>query len=732
MATDLSTPSSSLVKVRWREPYASQGLNEKLNGLAPHGVIRGGRLVASALASRVTIQADPDTGDSIYSVINSNGQQMTFRQVGDVTLDLDVGGLPGTTAYIGLVINYTVGADTTVKWQGLSSAEVDADSTILCLGSADVPGVAALIPETDITSDRRTEAALNMSSGMRGWRQAIVNGSFEGPGLRISSTDLSRSFVGWWMGDTLSHGIWEILTPTSAPASQPRTGENSLLADGGGGGLSHAMYARCTRTIKVVPGQNLMASVWVRGDGVTLQDGASAKVGIRLTAYEDDGTVVTSPASWNGGFEIIEDGTVVTGTFSYIQLQGIVKVPASASHIRVELIVEDSSGFIGDISFDDFNLWLEVGSVETQYDLDADILSGDRMVSMVTVAPVLSALLTDPSDIADRALKFFCANNSLTGLEYEISDLREAATSWLLKLTRGRLRVGENVLSTAAEMAKARLESYHGDGTVGNGFTLLFQSTPYTTATRCPIRIYLTENTADGGTMINNILLFTWNARWDGTQWVRDVVGLNSQRIKIGVGDSTDEQGLVMQRYESSDASPWPETDWSSPGIDMFRAVMGSSVHPNQTIVEPRDGRVWFSNVTVGHPGSNPLFSETPFGNALYAKNIVKAWITYSWIAAVGTVNEGFNLDEAAVPGASLSFSFGYPMADTEYAVVFGAEEEIANSWVLPFWANKTTGGFEVRFLEADTSGGAAVVTEKNASAMSGAIDIVVLARQTS
>jgi len=108
MSTDLSNPSNTLAKVRWHEQYVSEGINKKLNGVIPSGVVRGGRLVASLVNMTVTIQADPDTNDSIYSHIDANGHQVTFRQIGDVSLDLTA--VASTTVFICLHVDYVISA----------------------------------------------------------------------------------------------------------------------------------------------------------------------------------------------------------------------------------------------------------------------------------------------------------------------------------------------------------------------------------------------------------------------------------------------------------------------------------------------------------------------------------------------------------------------------------------------------------------------------------------------
>ena len=60
----LNAISNATVKVRWKEPYASEGLNRKVAVVIPAGVYRGLKLGVSASALSVDLQVDA-AGDHV-------------------------------------------------------------------------------------------------------------------------------------------------------------------------------------------------------------------------------------------------------------------------------------------------------------------------------------------------------------------------------------------------------------------------------------------------------------------------------------------------------------------------------------------------------------------------------------------------------------------------------------------------------------------------------------------
>lgn len=682
MAEDLATPSNTLVKVRWKEPYVSEGLNKKLNGLIPSGVIRGGRLTTSLLASHVTVAADPETNDSIYSFIDANGHQLTFRQQADVSLDLDIGTLPGTTAYIGLEIVYTTSAATSVKWRGFTAAEVAADPTLVILGSVVVPAVAAIIPTTDILYDVRKDAGFNLSAGMRDWRQVVKNSSFEGRAISVSDTTQAeqREFA-YWEFINGPNGNWRVLSPGSGPASQPHTGDNNLIANGAGAGL-HVMTAEPLGAFRVTPGQTVKTSVWVRGDSVNLVSGASAIVGISIAAYEWNGTDVSDPAPWNSGtIYFTEDGTVVNGTFDYFEISGSFKVPANAAFIRAQLIVSESTQFDGDIGFDDFQIWLEPGRVHLPDDRRVDLYEPEIVTPGIAVIPRLNqdGIGENPSSLMQRALRLLCSDANTASLEHEWRMISDSVVSWVMAMPQGKLHIGSELAGSAFNAAtRERLKTwfYNVDG----HYTLQWEMDgDGGVSTRGKIRIYAAHGAGVSGNQM--ALCITHNAAWDSTLnagaggWVRDVFG-SSYRFDFGQGD------LYYYGYSQTDPDGWPDTDWDSPGLECLNL---------DTNLSAGEADLYLPG---GTDDCNYRFRSPRYGNYLYFNGSALLPTTNGTVPLSPDWARLFNTEaypKVSGGGSALMLDLGAHLKDGDY---------IEDMWIWSEFASGTQFSWELREIE--------------------------------
>ena len=712
MAEDLNTPSNTLVKVRWQEPYASEGMNKKLNGLVPHGVIRGGRLGTSALNSTVVVEADDDTGDSIYSVVDSNGHQLTFQQTGNISLDLDTGTLPGTTAYIGLEITYSTGAATVVKWRGYSAAEIDADPDICCLGSVVVPAVAAVIPAADIGGDRRTDGGLNLSSGMRDWQQLVKNPSFEGHEISVSGFSVSEEFP-YWTLEPGGNGTWHVLTPSSTPTADPRVGQNNLAFEGAGAGaeLGYAYYDRTTR---VAPGQMVRASVWVRGDSVTMGSGASAKVGIEFKIYDWDGTTLST-------VEIIEDGSTITGTFDYIQIAETLKMPADAAFIGYSLFIDDATSVTGTIGFDDFRVWVEPGPVGSLYDQETDVIGPELNTTKMVVSPYLGLSgVTDPSVLAERSLSLLCGSAGATTLRFDLDTVKAAVTSWLLRLSKGGIQIGNSLVSTAAEGIVARL-STNIPVAANARYMLLWEMTNL--GSPVDIRLYATDQTDITnplvGTRVAEAFVVTMNAEWNGSQWQYDTSSA-AQRFEFGVN------GLYFSQKESGGTSPWDDSDWedNTEAYRYFGVQRGADGVARLTAND-----AYFQILGTGTSGgSNPTAGASVLKNTLYAKTMLKGWRTFNLAAGVASGGDGVNINLGTV-ATDMTLTFNQGMANQLYCVVSGIVGSSTAGYYVPVAKNIQLASFDLQFFEV-LANPTNTITFKSATAVNGSFAVAVYGRQ--
>jgi hypothetical protein len=155
----------------------------------------------------------------------------------------------------------------------------------------------------------------------------------------------------------------------------------------------------------------------------------------------------------------------------------------------------------------------------------------------------------------------------------------------------------------------------------------------------------------------------TNNADWNGTTWDSDT-GTGAIPTRVVQGELFDVQLGQFGNFN--------EGDWQS------RFSVRADGSSTTTDVDLRDGRIQMTNATAA---TNPAPATTPDINALYAKNIPKAWgkITIDSSGNITSV-DGFNVNTPPNPGASpnVSVTFATAMANTGYCVVTG--DSIVNS----------------------------------------------------
>ena len=122
---DLQTSSIALakIKVRWTEPYASEGVNRQLSAI-PRGIFRGGLILANSPADK-TFKIAVDDGSGLFEdtcfiyADKANGFALAVLDQSDVSLDMSaefsgVGGtIPGNvTWYVWADVDYSTGVPT--------------------------------------------------------------------------------------------------------------------------------------------------------------------------------------------------------------------------------------------------------------------------------------------------------------------------------------------------------------------------------------------------------------------------------------------------------------------------------------------------------------------------------------------------------------------------------------------------------------------------------------------
>jgi len=647
MATTLATPSNSLVKMRWEEPYVSDGLNAKLNGIVPAGVVRGGRLATGGVAFNLTIVADPESGDSVYSYINAQGRQITFRQIGDVTLDLTA--VASTTVFIGLEVLYVISSATAVAWKAYSQAEIDADPTIVVLGKVVVPA-GGPIPAANVTPAERREAWEKVSPATREWRQFAQNGSFDvakAGALPVYGSD-DDTLPGW---DT-NTGIVATGVSWSIAQTAARTGLNELRLTLTGAATQVAQLYQAGHG-RVRSGDLIKVSVWIRSSVVAPGPGAGGHLGLLVAFYSENYGFVSSVE--------VDDLTII-GTTGYTEVSRIIEAPANAAFVEVAInFDDDAQSSTGSYYFDDFRVWIQKGWADDE-DVDANeaFLSDLKGYSLdIVEQPPIASI----SNFINRMFRVRSDGVS-SGVHRLLASCRDATTPHRLEMLHGGLKLdrlienlGADLIGTAANASLARVEApFPLDATAE--YTLVLDLSNASAAYN--VRVYVAEQ----GRGSKPQLVITTNAYWDGSQWVRDSAGV-SMRYQFDAGSFS-----VFTRL-SSGASPWSDADWDDGGTDSETLwTLGQFFGDSQYAVgNIADGFLaWSPAGAVANPAANWAFLQA---NALHAKNVVKSWGYFTVVGGVPTLVEGHNVASLSVTvGGLLDVNFQVVMASGDYATV--------------------------------------------------------------
>jgi hypothetical protein len=327
--------------MRFREPYVSEGLNKKLYGPVPSGIVEGGDLTTSLVPMTVEIQPDSVSGDSVYTVSDASGHQLTIRQTGTVQLLLTgVGGTP-TTVYIGLSITYSVGADTVVEWRAYSLAEVQALSDKVAIVGCVLVPVSGIIPAANVTPDLRTDAWQDRSTGMRDWRQITVSGDVDLP----TPGKASDRWFPYWLTNatgatTVEHDSTYKRSMTHSFKFGGNSGTAAVLPSAGNGGNSPLYPVRAGQRI-FYSFYGLTKNTWVHGSQIIFfnfmdEPNSGASLTLKSRAFATSADDVWT--KFTGMVEAPHDGWMIWGISS---------------------IVDGAN--TGNLYLDDIRVWLEAG-----------------------------------------------------------------------------------------------------------------------------------------------------------------------------------------------------------------------------------------------------------------------------------------------------------------------------------------------------------------------------------
>jgi hypothetical protein len=519
----------SKIKMKWKEVYVSEGLNRKVIPAMPKGIYRGLRLIQNISSPRqVEVAASPDgTHNAIHE--SATGFSTTYHDVtgASTILDLSSASLDNQETIIALSVNYTIGADTTANWIAYPIADWNAltdeqRAEKIVVGTVNVPAPATNITTSMITPNRRTVSWENEAGGKVPWSTLIRNGGFE----HGVTGELTRYAISDWDKGTIhTNGEFRLGTTTV------RSGSKSLEFNKTATAASFDAITQ-SHEIPVTPGMLVKITCWIK----------------QLIAETGGGTWITigwgdQDSSLSSNTDIFIGSTSVDASFR--KIEETVEVPAGSSILKgfgiATNIVTASTGVA--FAIDDVQVYLEPGSPQViPGALDARL--SHKLVTSVVFED------SDSYQIGQIAALMRFTQLTPTGEGSLVVERRDQVAGSLppaLSLAGRVSGLGANLLNSEANALKARITA--GVSVVGGvEYTLMWESVP---SGQPGHRRYVSAA---------GYLVDTFNARYDGTNWNKDVAGTAALRATLG---GAFPYWYISDRNPTAN-TPWTDASWST------------------------------------------------------------------------------------------------------------------------------------------------------------------------
>lgn len=704
MPTNAVTFAPDEIDMVWKEPYLTEGLNEKAM-VMPKGVYRGFEVVPSLSALTISVVAALPKNDHLAICETQNNYSLTIRRATG-TFNIDLSAYAAQTVYVTLYAAYAIGTPTAAfvrlytaaEYAALTAAE-QAELTILC--HVVVPG-AGVIPAANIRFDFRTYPWQSLSPNFLPWRQLMRNGTFE---LGRTATGRDGSIPYWIPKPDTIPGFGAYFRRA---ATDPATGLACVeyyQDQAGSNSCSLNQYVM----VPVVEGQRFQLTF--RKKCITVPASVTSAAVI-LRFVDATGTVLGSPVT----VPISLAGT--DANYVTVTTHGVVPAGAVAiSDVRIDInTLNYAPGGTVIFRLDAMSLLLQASEVaqSQDYGLEAmnQFLHASRLVfKSGDPDPVggftgreLEMGYLDPSAGGPAEGRVFGlpVNPSPNPLLSESPELY-----W-----GGVLDVGEYMAYDATRAQRPRIRAIRADFLI-HPRTRIMELPPGLLTGGYPVNVY---RSWDG--VFDERLEIVVNAVWNsGTNlWNKGVGGVTATRWFVNP------LGMRCETKDAATAS-WAEANWDpapyqtpNQGGWTIAARALASNNGYLQILNPQTAGITPSNLV----GNSPQIAI----NTLYAKNIPKhfAKIITDGVGGITVdMDSSFNISVAALTPGTIAVTFQVNMNFTSYVVVAScaAGGTIMTARPLPI----SGGGYDIELYNA-----AGVL--QNASAVGAEIHVVVFGRQ--
>ena len=310
--------STDAVKMRWKEPYVTAGLNQKDVVSQPKGVLTGFGVVPNG-GFVVNVQLDPTLTLSVANVLETTGGLFSVTIVQNTNIFIDLTAQAGTTCFIALDAQYAVGSASAAQVKVVDAAELVTNLDLVLLAKVNVPGVGPVLA-SHINLGYRDVVGDAESSGAAPPFNLIRNSNFE-----------AATASGWTNG-----GLDAVVASTDTA----HTGSYSLKLTKAVAGSVNVL----TGPMPVTPGDSYRAAAWVRSTGgapITGGNGAKFQINWYDAAGVQIGASIDIEAAFTGG-----------GT-TWEERKASVVAPALALTARALVFYDNCSGtlYVDDVEF---------------------------------------------------------------------------------------------------------------------------------------------------------------------------------------------------------------------------------------------------------------------------------------------------------------------------------------------------------------------------------------------
>lgn len=688
MPTLLSTfnPAGGEVKMRYQEPYVTEGLNAKFARVVPRGTHRGFRLSTNAAALTLTVSADTTTLDHVAQYLTTDGHALTIRRTGG---DFAVT-LPANNTYIiAILASYVVGSTTTAVLNAYTLTEYNAltatqQQELVVLGTVVSP-VAGVIPAANITHFRRTWGYMDVGPDAVPFLPLLADPGFEMSGLP-SSLNVNGIPGVWNYVD--SSGVAPFLAGNYTNTDP--SGENQFTLTSSAAGTFTATLTQYTNSLPVTTGQTIRAVLSVKNLSIP----TSGTITVLPVYLDSSGNPVATPDAYS----ISLAGTDA----NYRTIDTTFQVPANALYlVGMQLSVNAVAWTVGAAVFrlNAFQAFIERGvanATNGRTKSDGNVQTLLRLLQPGAAPSAADPIIREGGTISVADPFPYSGEKVQLDRADFINDATHLPPAWY---PHGPVVAGVGI----ADQSIARVVVTAQPG--ASNRTLLIGS-KHPTA-KGEWRLYITDL---------GVTEHTLNAIWDpvALHWTQD--DATKASVRWTMSDSASfTQGLMIEQVGSGAGT------WTSWGTQVFSAQVFNSGGLGGTILTLGNATGGTGSIaiqgdnTLGTFGPNIQLAtnyamtatDAPSVDTLYAKNIVKAWgfFTGSLVGPpYGSLLDGYNVASvAAAAGTTQTVTFATAMADTNYAVVLSIDN---NTVAKVISANRTVNGFDADFYRTDTNAG--------------------------